>query len=75
MFFIGGMPGGMVVWGLLWVFGLLAVPAYVIYRHAKRNDDDHARAWGLGAFFAGIVGYGVGAIVVGALYYVIEVRD
>lgn len=50
---------------------LLPVPilvAGVVYIRASRRDDNHAVAWAVATFAAGIGNGGMGSIVVGLLY-------
>ena len=74
MLFMPGMPGGAEVAVILLVQMIAALFAYPIYLHAKKRGNDHALAWGAGAFFAAIVGNFGGVIIVGILYYVVGVE-
>lgn len=63
-----GVPGGIELLVVLFVFGLLTVVplavSYLVYRDARRRGSRHALAWTVGAFFGGLV--------VWILYYVVR---
>jgi len=63
-----GVPGGVEILVLLFVFGLsIVLPlaiSVVIYRDAKGRGSRHALAWAVGAF--------LGSVVVWVLYYVVR---
>jgi Sec-independent protein secretion pathway component TatC len=54
-----GVPGGieLLVIGFIFLFSLV-VPlaiAFLVYRDASGRNSNHSLAWGLGAFFGGLV--------------------
>lgn len=56
---------------LILLLVLLAAPllmAGVVYIRAARRGDDHAVAWAVAAFAAGVGNGGMGSVVVGLLY-------
>lgn len=68
------IPGGPELWRILFISILIPLPvALWIYWTASRRGDNHALAWALGAFLAGMGSSGFGSFVVGFLYY--HVRD
>ncbi len=61
------VPGGveLLVIGFIFLFTMV-VPlaiAFLVYRDASGRNSDHALAWGLGAFFGGLVVWILYAVV------------
>ena len=67
-----GIPGGpelLIV--LLISLVLVAIPTYLVYRDAKRQQNDNAALWGVATLLGGLVGNLIGALLVVVIYLVV----
>ena len=70
-----GIPGGPELLIILLIsLVLVAVPTYLVYRDAKRRQNDNAALWGVATLLGGLVGNLLGALLV-VVIYLIAGRD
>ncbi|WP_266076884.1 hypothetical protein [Haladaptatus caseinilyticus] len=53
---------------------LVVASAYHVYRDAKNRGSDYVYPWTVGMILGGVVGNIFGIVLVGGLYYAVEVR-
>lgn len=70
----GPVPGGMELAVILLILFIAVAPAYLVYRDASERGSDHVYAWTVGMIIGGVFGNLLGSLLVGGLYYAIEVR-
>ncbi|SIR04259.1 hypothetical protein SAMN05421858_1219 [Haladaptatus litoreus] len=70
----GPVPGGMEVGVIALVLAIILAPAYHVYRDAKARGSDYVYPWTMGMFIGGVIGNIFGILLVGGLYYAVEVR-
>ena len=67
-----GIPGGPELLIILLIsLVLVVIPTYLVYRDAKRRQNDNAALWGVATLLAGLVGNLLGALLVVVLYLII----
>ena len=67
-----GIPGGLELLIIAIIgFVIAVIPAFLVYRDAKRKGNENATLWGVATLLGGLVGNLVGALLVVVLYLII----